>query len=266
MQIAIVTDDVSFWSFLETHPIIAADEYLKGTSHQTPSFRVINLCRSYAFQTVGYYVSLLAAAQDQKVTPSVQTIQDLNTSLLQQFLQDMDEDIQNCLKNKQKEEATIRIYFGSSPQKSYDSLAKKIYEMFPLPLLSLHLSKKDDKWIVNNLTTLMPEDVPAKEKNFLQIQALLYLQQKRFYAGPNVKESFFHLAILVEPGEEHPPSDQNALDKFAKAGESLGIQVDFIGKNDIKILPEYAGLFIRATANGQSLYLSIFTLCCARKI
>ena len=193
-------------------------------------------------------MSLLAVAQDQKVIPSIQSIQDINTSLSEQFLQEMNDDIQKSLKEVSEQELTIRIYFGDCPQQVFSALAKRIYEQFPLPLLVLSMSKQNDLWSVKSLSTLTPKDIPVQEKDFMQEKAKIYLNKKCFYAGPNKKEHFFHLAILTEPEEETPPSTPETLEKFAKAGESMGFQVDFISKNDIKMLPEYAGLFIRATS------------------
>ena len=39
--------------------------------------KVLNLSRSYAYQTLGYYASLLAEARGQKVVPTVSTILEL---------------------------------------------------------------------------------------------------------------------------------------------------------------------------------------------
>lgn len=248
MQIVIVTDDVPAWSFLKDFPIIPAEDYLKGSPYQTKSLRVINLCSSYKYQTIGYYVSLLAVAQDQKVSPSIQTIQDgMNLLLAKQFLQEIDEDIQKCLKKRRGNELTLQIYFGGCSQKSLATLAKKIYENVPLPLLTLNLIKNDGVWTVNKFSPISVHDIPAQETKFMQEMAKMHLDKKRFYAGPQKKQHFFHLAILVDEEDEHAPSNDQALEKFVAAGESLDIQVDFIGKNDIKILPEYAGLFIRTT-------------------
>lgn len=249
MQIVIVTDDTAAWSFLNEFPVIDADDYLKGSPYQTKFLRVINLCQSYEYQTIGYYVSLLAVAQDQKVIPSIQTMQDVTTSLSKHFLQEMENEIQKSLKKQGKEDITIRIYFGESAQKSFASLAKKIYAAFPLPLLSLSLSKQNEVWSVKSLSALKIQDIPTKEKEFMQDMTRQYLRKKRFYAGPNKRQHFFHLAILNEPEESNSPSNPQALEKFVEAGESLGIQVDFIGKNDFKMLPEYAGLFIRTTTS-----------------
>ena len=246
MQVIIVTDDASSWNFLNEFPIIQADDYLKGAPYQTKFLRVINLCNSYDYQTIGYYVSLLAAAQDQKIAPSIQTIQDgTNPLLSKQFLQDIDKDIQKYLKKQREDELSFHIYFGGCSQKPLAELARKIYEMIPLPLLNLSLRRKDGIWSVEKLSTLSARDISAEDKEFMQEMARTYLSKKRFYSGPYKKQHFFNLAMLIAPGEELPPSNQKALEKFVEAGESLGIQVAFISKKDIKTLPEYAGLFIR---------------------
>ena len=247
MQIVIVTDDVAAWSFLNEFPVIHADDYLKGCPYQTNALRVINLCQSYEYQTIGYYVSLLAAAQDQKVFPSIQTLQDSHIDIAKQFLQKMDADIQKSLSTQRKNSLTIRIYFGECPQSSFALLARHIYGLFPLPLFTLHLSKQNKIWTVIKMSSLSVHDIPAEEQEFMHSMARAYLNKKRFYAGPNKKQHFFHLAILVDRAEKNPPSNAEALSKFVQAGETLGIHVDLIEKQDFHRLPEYAGLFIRTT-------------------
>jgi glutathione synthase/RimK-type ligase-like ATP-grasp enzyme len=250
MQMVIVTDNAPYWDFLNEFPIIQAEDYLKGSPYQTNSIRLLNLCQSYDYQTIGYYVSLLAMAQDQKVSPSIQTIQDCtNVTLSQQFFAEMDDEIQESLRRVKKNELTLRIYFGGCVREEFAPLAKKIHEMFPLPLLTLRLAKDDDTtWSVKHLSILPVSDIPKKEEEVMRELARTYLRKKRFYPGPSQKQHFFHLAILVDPNEGYSaPSNQEALEKFVHAGESLGIHVDFIDKNDIKFIPEYAGLFTRTS-------------------
>ena len=82
MQTVIVTDDLDSWSFLsDLAPIVPALEYLSGDEyHQSKSYRVINLCASYDYQTIGYYVSLLAQARDHKALDARARRQDLQGS------------------------------------------------------------------------------------------------------------------------------------------------------------------------------------------
>lgn len=247
MQLMIVTDDVPYWSFLNKFSIIQAEDYLKGEPYHAKSIRVINLCRSYRYQTIGYYVSLYALAEDKKVLPSIQMIQDcVDEQLSRQFLKNIDADIQQNLSKITHNTLTLHIYFGLCSSETFTDLAKKIHAMFPLPLITIQFLKKRERWIVKKLGVLMTQDIPQTDYVFMQQAANIYLTKKNFYHSAT-KKYFFHLAILTEKNETGTaPSNKKALEKFAQAGESLSIQVDFIDQTALKRIPEYAGLFIRA--------------------
>jgi len=55
------------------------------------------------------------------------------------------------------------------------------------------------------------------------------------------------LAILRDPTEKMPPSDEMALKRFIKAGKGLGIEVELIDRSDYARLAEFDALFIRET-------------------
>jgi hypothetical protein len=59
--------------------VVAALDYLTGEQYGVAGLRVLNLCRSYRYQSLGYYVSLLAMSRGHRPLPSVTTIQDLRT-------------------------------------------------------------------------------------------------------------------------------------------------------------------------------------------
>jgi glutathione synthase/RimK-type ligase-like ATP-grasp enzyme len=57
---------------------MTAIRYLKGDDPDlTEETFIVNLCRSYQYLSKGYYVSLLADARDQQVSPSLDMIEDL---------------------------------------------------------------------------------------------------------------------------------------------------------------------------------------------
>ncbi|MBP6917743.1 MAG: RimK family protein [Legionellaceae bacterium] len=247
MQKIIVTDNAPYWDFLTEFPIIKAEDYLTGSPYQTESVHLINLCQSYEYQTIGYYVSLLAMAQDQKISPSSQVIQDYgNTEIAKQFLGEVDEDIQKNLTALTKDELTFNVYFGDCVQSDFSPLAKKMHDRLPLPLLKLSLTRQNAIWSVKKISVLASQDIPAEEKAFMQQMAQKHLSKERLYSAPIKKQPYFHLAILTDPEEECGPCDEVAYEKFEEAGDLLGIKVDFIDKNDINLLPKYAGLFLRA--------------------
>jgi glutathione synthase/RimK-type ligase-like ATP-grasp enzyme len=69
-----------------------------------------------------------------------------------------------------------------------------------------------------------------------------YLQRKRD-VKPDRKK--YDLAILIDPDDNNPPSDEKAIQKFIKAGDQAGFNVELIDKNDFGELIQYDALFIR---------------------
>jgi glutathione synthase/RimK-type ligase-like ATP-grasp enzyme len=250
MQTVLVTDTPESWEFLSRlAPIVHASEYLaEEYYHQSKSMRIINLCSSYNYQTIGYYVSLLAQARDHKAIPSVLSIQDvLSTSLSKQISQDIEEEIQHSLNDIKGDEFILSLYFGQNMAKRHSVLSKKLHGLFPLPLLRFTLEKKK-QWCIKKLTPLSVTDVPPQHEEFMRQAAETFFSKKRFHQWRK-KQRFHDLAILVDSTEFNAPSDKKALDLFVNAGESMGLNVDFIDKNDSKFLGEYDALFIRATTS-----------------
>lgn len=248
MQTVIVTDDPDSWQFLSTHaPIVHASEYLASEKYtQNNSLRVINLCRAYNHQTIGYYVSLLAQARDHKAIPSVHSIQDvLNTSLSKLISQEIDQEIQQNLQNIKGDEFTLSVYFGQNITKAHTDLARKLHGLFPLPMVRFTLEKRK-QWQIKQLHVLSMQDIPPHHLEFLQHCAESYLLKKRFHQWRK-KQRFHDLAILIDPHEPNAPSNKKALDHFISAGEALGLNVELIDKTDNKSIGEYDALFIRAT-------------------
>jgi glutathione synthase/RimK-type ligase-like ATP-grasp enzyme len=248
MQTILVTDDLDSWTFLShLAPMVLASDYLSDDTYlKNRALRVVNLCRSYQYQTIGYYVSLLAQARDHQTIPSVLSIQDvLSTRLSKQISHDIDEEIQDSLRELKGDTFTLSLYFGQNMAKSHAVLAKKLFNLFPLPLMRFTFEKKKH-WTVKKHTLLEPTDIPESHQAFMQQAAETYFAKKRFHQWRK-KQRFHDLAILIDPTEPNAPSDKKALDLFVSAGESIGLNVDFIDKNDSKAIGEYDALFVRAT-------------------
>lgn len=250
MQTVLVTDNLKSWEFLShLAPIVEACDYLSNECyHQNKSLRIINLCQSYNYQTIGYYVSLLAHARDHKAIPSVLSIQDvLSTSLSKLISQDIEEEIQNSLYDIKGDEFILSLYFGQNMAKRHAVLSKKLHGLFPLPLIRFTLERKK-QWSIKKLVLLSPADIPTQHEEFMRQAAESYFSKKRFHHWRK-KQRFHDLAILIDSTEPNAPSNKKALESFVSAGESLGLNVDFIDKNDSRFIAEYDALFIRATTS-----------------
>ncbi len=247
MTTLIVVENPKLWSLkVPGVEIVPAREYL--TDKRFVAMRrakVFNLCRTSSYQTLGYYVSLLAAARGHKPLPSVTTIQDLRlASLLRIAAEDLEDQVQRVLGSLTTDRFVLSIYFGRNLAKKYDRLCQAIFGHFPAPLLRAEFVRVD-KWRLNGLRTTSASEIPEAHLEFVVARAL------KFFANPHVtapkQTARFDLAILVDPEERHSPSEPAAIRRFVKAAESLGMSASIIDRHDYGRIGEYDGLFIRAT-------------------
>ncbi len=229
--------------------IISVKDYINHSTYQdTASFRVFNLCSSYKYQSYGYYVSLLASARGQRVIPNITTIRDLGMfNVIQSLSFDLNEIINRNLSHEKSNSLSLDIYFGQTPIKAYKTIAAKLFHVFEAPLFTVHFIK-DDKWIIKNIKVLTFKNLNTEQKDLLYQFAQKYFNKKRFNF-PKLNNYKYDIAILINPYEEYPPSNKEALDKFRLAANKKGVYVEFITKNDKDKINEFDALFIRETTN-----------------
>lgn len=245
----IVADSAACWPYeIPGIELVLAKDYLTNAVYSSiPRLRVFNLCRSHRYQGLGYYVSLLADARGQRALPSIETIQDMKSpSLVRGASEELGELIQKSLQSLSSERFTLSIYFGRNLAKRYDRLCRQIYNFFPAPAIRAEFAKSGQRWALQNLSPIPPTEIPEPHRLFMLEQAL------RFFNGREPRHqrrspARYSLAILVDPEEAHPPSDESALRKFSKAAEGAGFSVTMITREDSGRLAEYDALFIRAT-------------------
>jgi len=225
--------------------IVSARKYLTDRRFvDLKRAKVFNLCRTYGYQTLGYYVSLLAAARGHKPLPSVTTIQDLRQApVLRIVSEDIEELVRSTLSTITEKKFELSIYFGKNPVKRYDRLSQALFQHFPAPLLRAEFVHVDH-WRIDGLRPIATNDIPESDHQFVKEQA------QRFFARPRVLEpdsrkARYDLAILVNPNEIDAPSDERALKGFIRAARKLGIAAWLIDKDDYGRLGEYDALFIR---------------------
>ena len=242
----IIVENPDHWQFNhEDVEVITPSKYISGEAYQlTKGLKVLNLCKSYQYQSIGYYVSLLAEARKHKVLPDVSTIQDMRfPSILREDSQDFDDLIQSAFKNIKTDKVEFDIYFGITGDEHLNKLAKQLFQYIQAPSLSATFTKRN-KWILQSIKPLSLGEVQEEHKPLLRMAIEKYLQRKR-NVRPDKKK--YDLAILVDPTDTNPPSDDKAIQKFIKAGDQAGFNVELITKNDFDELIQYDALFIRET-------------------
>jgi glutathione synthase/RimK-type ligase-like ATP-grasp enzyme len=232
--------------------VVSAKQYLTDPQFATlKNVRVFNLCRSYSYQSRGYYVSLLAEARGHKVIPNAKTIQDLKSpSVVRVESDDLDDLIQHSLRRLKTNEFVLSIYFGKNVARQYDRLSLELYKLFQAPLLRARFTwqKKEKKWQLQNIRAIDRSEIPDSHFEFVQQTARQYFAKKR-YDRAKASEFVYDLAILVNPEEKSPPSDPKALQKFVDAAEKIGFSAEMITRDDYSRLGEFDALFIRATTS-----------------
>lgn len=229
--------------------VVTADNYLKDSRYNgQQTLRVLNLCRSYAYQKLGYYVSLVASARGHKPQPSLTCIEDFKSPSMIRFIShELDELIQESLKHIHSDSFTMSIYFGRNVAKCYDKLANYLFKQFPAPFLQARFTRVRDKWVLTSCGPLSLSQIPEYHQDFAKDQAEDYLRAHKSLSGPRKKPTRYDLAVLVNQEESNPPSNKKALQKFAKAAEQVGLSIEFITKNDFGRVAEFDALFIRET-------------------
>ena len=249
MGILIVVDTPRDWPLaIPDVQRVSARAYLTDPLYGAErSFRVFNLCRSYRYQSLGYYVSLLAEARGHKPLPRVGTIEDLQSQTLVRHLTgDLDAQIQPLLAPLGSDEFELDIYFGRSVDNRFDHLSLHFFNLLQAPLLRAHFERRHGQWHLRSIRAITGSDIPPGYQEFaVQAATAFFLGRRQRTRKRPVPR--FDLAILHDPSDSEPPSNIRALQKFAKAAGELGMSTEFITCPDIGRLPEFDALFIRDT-------------------
>ena len=233
-------------------PVVTARDYLSGGELAAKrDLRVINLCRSYRYLSLGYYCSLLAEARGHKVIPTVRTIQEISSREIYDLATEELNALAQRLLGRRKTSALtptayeLTICFGQCDVKELQPLARLIFETFRCPILKVEF-RLHGTWRIGAIKAL-PITTVAETAESPWLEALEGYLSKR-WRQPRARLSYrYDLAILHDPAEELPPSDARALARFVKAGKAQGVNVELIQRKDYGRLAEYDALFIRET-------------------
>lgn len=228
--------------------IVPAKKYLTDAAYSTArDVRVFNVCRSYAYQSLGYYVSLLAEARGHRPQPDIITIQDMKSAGLSRVIsEELEQTIQSALRPIKSDRFTLSIYFGRTVAKRDRRLGQRLFNLFPAPLLRAQFVRRGAKWLWQGIRPISAGEIPDNHHAALIESAELHFARRSF-PSRKAKQFRYDMAILHDPQESHPPSCDRALERFQRAAARHGINAELIGRDDIGRIGEYDALFIRVT-------------------
>ena len=248
MSVLIVTDDRRRWPFeIPNVERVAAWSYLTDEKYGgARGLKVFNLCRSYKYQSIGYYVSLLAEARGHRPLPSVTTIQDLkSTAMVRLVSTELDELISKSLAAIHSERFTLSVYFGRNVASRYDRLSRHLFNLFPAPLIRAEFAQQKGTWQLRTVRAIAANEIPESHRDFVVQAAEVWFAGR--YTRVRRRNTRFDLAILHNPAENDPPSDEKAIKRLLRAAQRSGFAAELITRDDFGRLEEFDALFIRET-------------------
>ncbi|MGE0407742.1 MAG: RimK family protein [Amphiplicatus sp.] len=207
---------------------------------------IINLARSYAYQSEGYYASLLAEARRHRVAPVVQSMVELQQkSLYAHALPELDAALQKDIESGAIPCEKLLVAFATAEARGYDRFSKLLFDWFRAPLIeaTINIGAKPS---LQSLRFVSQHKLKGEERRFF-VAALDKHTGRRWMAPKAKTPAKWSLAVLTDQREDNPPSSAASMKKLAALADKIGVEVEPLYPNELASLAEFDALFIRAT-------------------
>lgn len=252
MKTIIVCENPKDWNFnLKNIEIVKSIDYLTGTEFcNIKGLKVFNFCKSYKYQTIGYYVSLIAEAREHFPLPSVSSIQDIShDAVIKEVSYELDQLIQKSFKRIISENFELSIYFGKNLAACYNELSKKLFNLFSFPFFKTYFVKEEGHWNLKKVKVITLKEIAEEHHPFALNRITDFIDKKHPKGHGCIRSYKYKMAILYCPTDKTPPSDKKAIEQFKIAAEKKNIGIELIDKNDYAYLDSFDALFIRNTTS-----------------
>ena len=243
------------------HKVITTSDYLARPKLFAGPGRakIINLSRSYNYQSKGYYASLLAEARGHRIIPTVETMLELREhKLYEQSLPDLEEALNVAAQRaRANEDATFDLLFcfGLSQDPRFEAFGRLLFDWYRCPALEVTITP-GKRWKIDRLRARPLGKLGPEEAAFFR--AALQQHTERDWRNPRARAvAKYSLAVLHDPQEKLPPSSVETIRYFQKFAERHSVDVEVLSKRQLAELAEFDGLFIRATTSITGLHLSL---------
>jgi glutathione synthase/RimK-type ligase-like ATP-grasp enzyme len=230
------------------HKVITTSEYLaRPRLFDNARPKLVNLARSYAYQSKGYYASLLAEARGHRVVPSVETMLELREAkLYEHALPELEDELNRCARRadfQPEGEFKFLVCFGLSRDDRFESFGRLLFDWFRCPALEVIV--EPGQWL--SIDRIRPRAITRLangEGAFLR--EALHQHTRREWRDPKARSvAKYDLAVLYDPNEKMAPSSPASIKHFVRIAEKHSVDIEPITKRQLADLAEYDGLFIR---------------------
>src|SRR4249920_1715086 len=121
------------------HKVITTSEYLTRPHlfDEIGRPKLVNLARSYSYQSKGYYASLLAEARGHRVIPAVETMLELREAkLYERALPEPEDELNRCARRADFQlegELKLLVCFGLCRDARFESFGRLLFDWFRCP-------------------------------------------------------------------------------------------------------------------------------------
>lgn len=234
--------------------IIKAKDYINNDVPYTQiggrGVRIINLCQNYGYLKVGYYCSLLADARGHRCLPDMADIAHMNWKrIYRHALVDLDEALnRHPLPPDAIPDEEVYVFFGRTQNEYLQRFARRVFDAFRLPAVKVVISRSGGKkWKIDDVAPVQIGDLGDLQDFFNEALGQFTGTYWERRSKKTVEEDKYWLAVLHDPEERLPPSNERALKKLVTVGRRMGFYVELITRGDIDSLLEFDALFIRET-------------------
>ncbi len=234
------------------HKVITTSEYLaRPRLFDMGRAKLVNLARSYAYQSKGYYASLLAEARGHRVVPTVETMLELREAkLYEHALPELEDELNRCARRADLQpdgELKLLICFGIARDERFEPFGRLLFDWFRCPALEVIV--EPGAWL--SIERIRPRNINRLangEGEFLRES--LHQHTRRDWRNPKTRTvAKYDLAVLYDPNEKMPPSSPASIKHLARIAEKLSVDIEPITKRQLAELAEYDGLLIRETTS-----------------
>jgi glutathione synthase/RimK-type ligase-like ATP-grasp enzyme len=246
------------------HKVILTSDYLARPKLFSGSRRakIINLSRSYNYQSKGYYASLLAEARGHRVIPTVETMLELREQkLYEHALPELDATLNRCAQRARASETgtfDLLFCFGVGQDPRFEAFGRLLFDWFRCPALEVTIRTSptrtsnengtSEPWKIERIRGRPQVKLGPEEATFFR-QALSQHTQRDWRSPKTRSVAKYSLAVLHDPTEAMPPSSPESIRYFQRIAERMSIDVEPITRRQLSELAEFDGLFIRATTS-----------------
>src|SRR5262249_1152151 len=234
------------------HKVITTSEYLaRPRLFDMGRPKLVNLARSYAYQSKGYYASLLAEARGHRVMPTVETMLELREAkLYEHALPKLEDELNRCARRadfQPEGEFKLLVCFGIARDPRFESFGRLLFDWFRCPALGVNV--ESGAWL--SIERIRPRNITRlanAEASFLRES--LHQPTKREWRDPKARTApKYDLAVLYDPNEKMAPSSPASIKYMARIAERLSVDVEPVTRRQLSEITEYDGLFIHETTS-----------------